>query len=235
MISSATTSKRPIRNATAPPSSSGRGARLSVLASLALVGLVGCAVAPSPAPPTSAAATATVAPVTATPVPAAPSPTATPRPAPTLTPVPVADQSAVVSAVAAAALTAAPAIQATSAALVPTVATVVAGIVARDQTQEMLRQVGSVLGGVSLQVEQDPPNALPGDTRRLALRGTDAVGSLARLQPLARQLAALTALTAAGGLFPNATVDLVVVDAAGALVLRGSRQPGYQPEVSLGP
>ncbi len=206
--------------------------RASWLASLALLAVVGCGVSPAtPTPPPATAPRAAAA--TATPAPAQPSLTATPRPAPTVTPLPTADQRAVVAAVAAAALTAAPAVQATSAALVPTVATVVSGIVAGEQTQEMLRQVGALLGGVTLQAEQDPPNALLADTRRVSLRGTDSVGGLARLQPLARRLAALTALTAAAGLFPNAAIDLTVVDASGIVVLRGTHQPGFQPEVSL--
>jgi hypothetical protein len=126
-----------------------------------------------------------------------------------------------------------PGIQATAAAVVPTVATVVAGVVQSEQTQEAVRQLATLLGGVRLDVDQTPPGAAPPDTTRLVLRGSDAAGGLARLEPFARQLAGQAALATAGQLFPNAAIELTVADASGAVMLRGSRQPGYQPEVVL--
>jgi hypothetical protein len=126
-----------------------------------------------------------------------------------------------------------PALQASGAAVVPTVATVVAGVVQNEQTQETVRQIAALLGGVHLEVDQTPPGAAPLDTTRLVLRGSDTAGALARLQPFARQLAAQAALATAGQVFPNAAIELTVADASGAVMLRGSRQPGYQPEVVL--
>jgi hypothetical protein len=65
----------------------------------------------------------------------------------------------------------------------------------------------------------------------MVLRGSDTAGTLASLQPFARRLAALAALATAGQLFPNADIELTVVDASGATLLSGSRRPGHEPEV----
>lgn len=124
-----------------------------------------------------------------------------------------------------------PAVEATGAAVVPGVATAVTDVVQNEQTQETVRQVAALLGGVRLDVDQTPPGAAAPDITRLVLRGSDTAGALARLQPFARVLAAQAALTTAGQLFPNATIELTVADVSGAVILRGSRQPGFAPEV----
>jgi hypothetical protein len=197
------------------------------LLSVTVLALAACSPAMPPSPTQPAASATTF-----------PSPTALPRPAPATPrptlppddhplPSPTASQARVVATLAAGAQAA----QATSAAIVPTVATVVAGVVQSEQVQDTVRQIAAVLGGIGLEVDQTPPGAAPLDTMRMVLRGSDTGGALASLQPFARRLAALAALATAGQLFPNADIELTVVDASGATLLSGSRRPGHEPEV----
>ncbi|MGI9145421.1 MAG: hypothetical protein ACR2IK_02560 [Chloroflexota bacterium] len=192
-----------------------------------LLVLFACGAPPAPSIPPTAVATATSVRPTMTPVPATPSPVPTARASATLAP------TATVGLIAES-VSAVTALQATSAAVVPTVATAIASIVEHPETQELLRQVTDLLGGVSVsQLEQSPAGASPVDTTRLSLHGSDTAGYLARLQPLARRLVAGAAVAAAGQVFPNAAIELVVVDGSGKIIVDATRQPGYQPQVAV--
>ena len=196
---------------------------------VALLVLAACAPPAPPVPSQPAASATSLATPTAPLVPTIPTPRPTLPPTTTPLPSPTASQAGIVSTLTAGAQAA----QATAAAIAPTVATVVAGVVQSEQVQETVRQIAAMLGGIRLDVDQTPPGAAPSDTAQLVLRGSDTAGTLARLQPFARRLAAQAALVTAGQLFPNAVIELTVADASGATLLSGSRQPGYQPEVIL--
>ena len=100
------------------------------------------------------------------------------------------------------------------------------------QVQYVTQILSAILGGgVQLQIEQEPPDAANAQVTHLTLRATDATGALARLDRDGRDKTAQAVLLAASQFYPQATVDLLVVDGSNHPVLTASRNPGEPPNV----
>jgi hypothetical protein len=100
------------------------------------------------------------------------------------------------------------------------------------QVQYVTQVLSSILGGgVQLQIEQEPPEAANAQVTHLRLRATDASGAFAKLDRDGRDKTAQAVVLTASQFYPQATVDLLVVDGANKPVLTASRNPGEPPQV----
>jgi hypothetical protein len=95
------------------------------------------------------------------------------------------------------------------------------------QVDYVLQVLRGILGsGVQVQIEQDPPGAPNSQVTNVRVRATDASGAFARLDRDGREKTAEVVLFAAGQFYPQATVDLLIVDGSDHTLLTGSRAPG---------
>ena len=121
--------------------------------------------------------------------------------------------------------TALPAGQATAQAA----ATAAARFVASPPLPDVARALGGVLSGVSVDVSLTP-DAVPNDqVSRAIVTGADSRGGFANLDADGQQRAATAALLVAGQIYPQATVELRIVDASGRTLLSGTKAPGAAP------
>ena len=81
-------------------------------------------------------------------------------------------------------------------------------------------------GGVQLQLEQQPPEVANTQVTNVHLRATDASGTFAKLDRDGREKTAEAVLFATSQFYPQATVDLLIVDGANRTLMTGSRAPG---------
>ncbi len=107
----------------------------------------------------------------------------------------------------------------------------VVGQSALATVQPYMVMLQGALAGASLDVKITPEGALPQDATDVHIQATDAQGNLAQVDTATRQAAANAALLAASQYFPNATIQLNVVDASGAILVTGSKVPGQTPSV----
>ena len=108
---------------------------------------------------------------------------------------------------------------------------IVVGQTALATVQPYTVMLQGALAGANLDVKTTPDGALPQDITGVTIKATDAQGSLAQVDARTRQAAASAALLAASQYFPNATIQLNVVDASGATLVSGSTAPGQTPAV----
>jgi hypothetical protein len=159
-----------------------------------------------------------------TPVAPTASPTSTPAPGPTPQGAISNAQTAVTSA-----QTALPAAQGT----VQAVATSAASVAASPQFQYITQVLSSILGGgVQLQIDQQPPDAPTAQVTSLRLKATDTSGAFSGLDKEGREKTAGVVLLAASQFYPQATVDLLIVDGNDRTLMTGTRQPGQSPTLS---
>jgi hypothetical protein len=109
-------------------------------------------------------------------------------------------------------------------------ATLVSGVLAT--AQPALTTVQAMLAGASVHVTTTPEGTTdPNSITDVKIDATDAQGTLAQVDPHARQAAALAALAAAGQYYPNARIELTITDMSGATLVTGSVAPGQTPSV----
>ena len=108
-------------------------------------------------------------------------------------------------------------------------ATLVSG--ALSNSQPALNALRSLLSGATLDVKTTPDGAENAAVTNVTIDATDAQGALSQIDPHARQAAGLATLLSAAQYYPNAAIDLNVVDASGAVLLSGSVAPGQLPTV----
>jgi hypothetical protein len=95
------------------------------------------------------------------------------------------------------------------------------------QVQYVTQVLTSILGGgVQLDFEQQPPNVANTQVTNVHLRATDASGAFAGLDRDGREKTAEAVLFATSQFYPQATVDLLVVDGSNRTLMTGSRAPG---------
>ena len=95
------------------------------------------------------------------------------------------------------------------------------------QVQYVVGILTSILGGgVQLQVEQQPPDVANTQVTIVHLRATDATGTFAGLDRDGQEKTAQAVLLATSQFYPQATVDLLIVDGANHTLMTGSRAPG---------
>ena len=100
------------------------------------------------------------------------------------------------------------------------------------QVQYVVQILSTILGGgVQLQLEQEPPNAANAQVTSVRLRATDATGTFANLDRDGREKTAQAVLLATSQFYPQATVDLLVVDGANRTLITGTRAPGQPPKL----
>jgi len=122
-------------------------------------------------------------------------------------------------------------VEAAQTAIVAGQTAIVAGQSALATVQPYTAMLQGALAGANLDVKTTPDGALPQDITGVTIRATDAQGTLARVDAGTRQAAVSAALLAASQYFPNATIQLNVVDASGAPLVSGSTAPGQTPSV----
>ncbi|HTD80242.1 MAG TPA: hypothetical protein VK898_21580 [Chloroflexota bacterium] len=91
---------------------------------------------------------------------------------------------------------------------------------------------GILGGGVQLQIDQQPPDVPNTQVTNLRLNATDASGTFARLDRDGRETTAKVVLLAASQFYPQASVDLLIVDGNGQPLLTGTWSPGQAPTVT---
>jgi hypothetical protein len=95
------------------------------------------------------------------------------------------------------------------------------------QVQYITQVLTSILGGgVQLELEQQPPDVANTQVTNVRLRATDASGAFAGLDRDGREKTAEAVLFATSQFYPQATVDLLVVDGSNRTLMTGSRAPG---------
>ena len=94
-------------------------------------------------------------------------------------------------------------------------------------------QLQALLAGVTIDARTTPDGAANDTVSQVNVTGTDARGTFAQLEPLARQATATGALMLIGQYYPNATISLTVVDGGGGTLVSGSKSPGGAPVVSF--
>ena len=100
------------------------------------------------------------------------------------------------------------------------------------QVQYVLGILTSILGGgVQVQMEQQPPDAPNTQVKTVRLRATDARGAYASLDRNGREKTAEAVLLATSQFYPQATIDLLIVDGADRTLMTGSRAPGQAPKL----
>ena len=100
------------------------------------------------------------------------------------------------------------------------------------QVQYVTQILSSILGGgVQLELEQQPPNVPNTQVTNVHLRATDGSGAFANLDRDGRDKTAEAVLFATSQFYPQATVDLLVVDRSNRTLMTGSRSPGQQAKL----
>jgi hypothetical protein len=101
------------------------------------------------------------------------------------------------------------------------------------QAQYVVQILASILGGgVQVQLEQQPPDAATASqVTNVHLRATDATGVFASLDRDGRDKTAQAVLLATSQFYPQATVDLLIVDGANRTLMTASRAPGQPPQL----
>jgi hypothetical protein len=101
------------------------------------------------------------------------------------------------------------------------------------QIQYVVGIMSSILGGgVQVQVEQEPPDAANNtQVTSVHVRATDASGTYANLDKDGREKTAEAVLLATSQFYPQATVDLLIVDGANRTLMTASRAPGEPPKL----
>lgn len=95
------------------------------------------------------------------------------------------------------------------------------------QVQYVTQILSSILGGgVQLDLEQQPPDVANTQVTNVHLRAIDASGAFASLDRDGREKTAEAVLFATSQFYPQATVDLLVVDGSNRTLITGSRAPG---------
>jgi hypothetical protein len=122
-------------------------------------------------------------------------------------------------------------VQAAQTAIVAGQTAIVAGQSALATVQPYAVILQGALAGANLDVNLTPNGVLPQDVTNVTIKATDAQGSLAQVDLHTRQAAATAALLAASQYFPNATIQLNVVDTSGSSLVSGNMAPGQQPSV----
>ena len=124
--------------------------------------------------------------------------------------------------------TALPAVQATAEAIT----TAAANVATNSQVQYVLGILTSILGGgVRLDVDQQPPNVPPSQVITLKLQATDASGTFAALDQQGQEKTVAATLIAAAQFYPQASMQLTVLDGQNRPLMLGSREPGSPPKV----
>ena len=124
--------------------------------------------------------------------------------------------------------TALPAAQAT----IQAAATAVATLIANPQFQYITQVLSSILGGgVQLEVQQEPLNVPNSQVTNVRLRAIDGSGAYSGLDRDGREKTAEAVLIATSQFYPQATVDLLIVDGANRTLMTGSRAPGEPPKL----
>jgi hypothetical protein len=108
-------------------------------------------------------------------------------------------------------------------------ATLVSG--AFSSSQPAFNTLQGLLSGASLDVQTAPAGVDNAAVTNVTIDATDAQGALSQVDPRARQAAGVAALLSAAQYYPNAAIDLKVVDASGEVLLSGSVAPGQLPSV----
>jgi hypothetical protein len=108
-------------------------------------------------------------------------------------------------------------------------ATLVSG--AFSNSQPALNALQGLLAGATLDVKTTPDGVENAAVTKVTIDATDAQGALGQVDPRARQAAGVAALLSAAQYYPNAAIDLNVVDTSGAVLLSGSVAPGQLPAV----
>jgi hypothetical protein len=100
------------------------------------------------------------------------------------------------------------------------------------QVQYVTGILSSILGGgVQLELEQQPPDVANTQVTNVHLRATDARGAFASLDRDGREKTAEAVLFATSQFYPQATVDLLVVDGSNRTLITGSRAPGQPAKI----
>jgi hypothetical protein len=124
--------------------------------------------------------------------------------------------------------TALPAAQTTAQAFATTVATAATS----SQVQYVLGILTTILGGgVKLDLEQEPPNVPPAQVITLKMRATDASGTFAALAEDGQAKTIAATLIAAAQFYPQASIQLTVLDGQNRPLMLGTREPGSPPKV----
>ena len=108
-------------------------------------------------------------------------------------------------------------------------ATLVSG--AFSNSQPARNALRGLLSGATLEVKTTPDGVDNAAVTNVTIDATDAQGALGQIDPHARQAAGVAALLSAAQYYPNAAIELKVVDASGAVLLNGSVAPGQLPAV----
>jgi hypothetical protein len=121
-------------------------------------------------------------------------------------------------------------------------ATAVAGIAATAQpvATEVARRVGNLdpdnvgrlvgtVVGANVDIKLEPPNVPNTDVTHATLNGTDRSGAFGRLDVQARRSFAGAGLQLARQSYPNAQIDLTIVDGSGNKLLAVTYPPNGEP------
>jgi hypothetical protein len=101
------------------------------------------------------------------------------------------------------------------------------------QIQYVVGIMSTILGGgVQVQMEQEPPDATNNaQVRSVHLHAVDATGTYAKLDKNGREKTAEAVLLGTSQFYPQATVDLLIVDANNRTLMTASRAPGEEPKL----
>jgi len=102
---------------------------------------------------------------------------------------------------------------------------------ALSNAQPLAGTLQALLQGASVTVHTTPDGAAPDAATQVDITAVDAQGTLAQVSPTVRNAAVAAGLQSAAQYYPKATITLVVNDASGGTVVRGSVRPGQTPSI----
>lgn len=111
-------------------------------------------------------------------------------------------------------------------------ATLVSGVLADPQAINI--QVKALLAGCTIDIATTPPTVPNEAVTHVDVKAVDTQGTFGQIDARGRQAALVAALLLLGQYYPNASVAVHVVDAAGLSLIDGSKLPGEQPLLANG-
>jgi hypothetical protein len=103
--------------------------------------------------------------------------------------------------------------------------------VAQAGSERALTVLQGLLSGATLDIKTSPDGADNPDVTDVSIDATDSRNAIGQIDPRARQAMVATALLATAQAYPNATIELEIVDGSGNVLASGRVAPGQTPSV----